>query len=60
MRRAKVRTDVSMKAHLGIRVPSGTGSGKLEDNIEYRSQRKCLGTYVAGVALSVQLNVHSE
>lgn len=26
----KARTDVSMKAHLGIRVPAGTGSGNLE------------------------------
>ena len=40
MRRGKGRTDVSMKAHLGIRVPSGTGEGKLEEKIEYRNQWK--------------------
>ena len=51
---------MSMKAHLGTRVPSGTGDGRLEEKTEHRNQWKRLGSYDPGVILPVQLNVHSE
>ena len=60
MHRGKERTDMSMKAHLGTRVPSGTGDGRLEEKTEHRNQWKRLGSYDPGVILPVQLNVHSE
>ena len=40
--RGKVRTDVSMYAHLGIRVPAGICSGKLGKKVEYVSEHKRL------------------
>ena len=36
--RGKVPTDVSMYAHLGTRVPAGTGEGKLGWKVEHMSE----------------------
>lgn len=43
-RRGEERTDVSMYAHLGTRVPSGTGFGKLEWKIEHECPWKRHGS----------------